>query len=74
MLKLAVCKSFSVSKLHTRSSDAKEQLPCVLSMFAMHATSDMANAIVMVAMVQAVLDVDAESCNERIRCGESSCV
>ena len=74
MLKLAVCKSFSVSKLHTQSSDAKEQLPCVLSMFAMHATSDMATAIVMVAMVQAVLDVDAESCNERIRCGESSCV
>ena len=43
-------------------------------MFAMHATADMANAIVMATMVQTVLDVDAESCNERIRYGESSCV
>ena len=43
-------------------------------MFAMNATADMANTIAMVIMVQAVLDVDAESCNERIRYGESSCV
>ena len=56
------------------TSDAKEQLPCVLSMFALHATADMANAIVMVTMVQTVLGVDAESCNERIRYGGSSCV
>ena len=42
-------------------------------MFAMRATADMTNAIAMVTMVQTVLDVDAESCNERIRYGESFC-
>ena len=43
-------------------------------MFAMNATAGMANTIAMVTMVQAVLDVDAESCKDRIRYGESSCV
>ena len=37
-------------------------------------TADIANTIMMVTMVQAVLGVDAESCNEHIRYGESSCV
>ena len=39
-------------------------------MFAMNATANMANTIAVITMVQAVLDVDAESCNERIGYGQ----
>ena len=43
-------------------------------MFAMHATANMDNAIVMVTMAETALDVDAESCSERIRYEDRSCV